>query len=157
MRRREFISLLGSTAAVTFCLSKAFAQSTSKRPLVACVVGGSKTVADRFFGGFLQGMRELGYAEGRDYGFEVRYADGDVSRIPLLTEELLRFKPDVLVTGTMAGVIAAKKLTDSIPIVSEVLTDPVCFGVAASHARPGGNVTGVLLTVDDLPTKLLAL
>ena len=157
MRRREFMSLLGGVAAVTFCLSKAFAQSPSKRPLVACVVGGSKMVTDRFFGGFLQGMRELGYAEGRDYGFEVRYADGDVNRIPLLTEELLRLKPDVLVQGTMAGVIAARKLTDSIPIVSEVLTDPVGFGVAASHARPGGNVTGVLVTVEDLPTKLLAL
>ena len=118
MRRREFMSLLGGVAAVTFCLSKAFAQSPSKRPLVACVVGGSKMVTDRFFGGFLQGMRELGYAEGRDYGFEVRYADGDVNRIPLLTEELLRLKPDVLVQGTMAGVIAARKLTDSIPIVS---------------------------------------
>jgi putative ABC transport system substrate-binding protein len=157
MKRREFITLLGGVAAVTFCLSKAFAQSPSKRPLVACVVGGSKMVTDRFFGGFLQGMRELGYAEGRDYGFEVRYADGDVNRIPLLTEELLRLKPDVLVQGTMAGVIAARKLTDSIPIVSEVLTDPVGFGVAASHARPGGNVTGVLVTVEDLPTKLLAL
>src|SRR4029077_2371273 len=123
--RREFMTLLGGAAAVTFCLSKAFAQSPSKRPLVACVVGGSKMVTDRFFGGFLQGMRELGYAEGRDYGFEVRYADGDVNRIPLLTEELLRLKPDVLVQGTMAGVIAARKLTDSIPIVSEVLTYPV--------------------------------
>ena len=55
------------------------------------------------------------------------------------------------------GVIAAKKLTDTIPIVSEVLTDPVGFGVAASQARPGGNVTGVLLTVEDLPNKLLTL
>jgi ABC-type uncharacterized transport system substrate-binding protein len=157
MRRRAFVSLLGGAAAVTFWLPKGFAQSPSKRPLVACVVGGSKMVTDRFFGGFLQGMRELGYAEGRDYGFEVRYAEGDVNRIPVLTEEVLRLKPDVLVTGTMAGVLAAKKLTDSTPIVSEVLTDPVGFGVAASHARPGGNVTGVLLTVEDLPIKLLAL
>ena len=57
----------------------------------------------------------------------------------------------------MAGVIAAKKLTDTIPIVSDSLTDPVGFGVAASHARPGGNVTGVLLTVEEMPTKLFAL
>ena len=157
MKRRAFITLLGGAAAVALWSPNAFAQSPSKRPLVACVIGGSKTVADRFFGGFSQGMRELGYAEGRDYGFEVRYADGDYNRILLLTEELLRLKPDVMVQGTMAGVIAAKKLTDSIPIVSEVLTDPVGFGLAASHARPGGNVTGVLLTVEDLPSKLLAL
>jgi putative ABC transport system substrate-binding protein len=87
----------------------------------------------------------------------VRYAEGDVSRIPPLAEELIRLKPDVFVSGTMGGVIAAKKLTDTIPIVSEALTDPVGFGLAASHARPGGNVTGVLLTVEDLPTKLLTL
>jgi len=155
--RREFIALLGSAASVALCLPKAIAQAPFKRPLVACVAGGSKQGADRFFGGFLQGMRELGYAEGRDYGLEVRYADGDVHRIPLLTEEVFRLRPDVLVQGTMGGVIAARKLTDSIPIVSEVLTDPVGFGVAASHARPGGNVTGVLVTVEDLPTKLLAL
>jgi putative ABC transport system substrate-binding protein len=157
MKRREFILALGGASSVALCLPKAIAQAPLKRPLVACVAGGSKQATDRFFGGFLQGMRELGYAEGRDYGFVVRYADGDVNRIPLLTEEVFRLKPDVLVQGTMAGVIAARKLTDSIPIVSEVLTDPVGFGVAASHARPGGNVTGVLVTVEDLPTKLLGL
>ena len=87
----------------------------------------------------------------------MRYAEGDFDRIPQLTEELIRLKPDVFVSGTMAGVIAAKKLTDTIPIVPNALTDPVGFGLAASHARPGGNVTGVLLTVEDLPTKLLTL
>jgi putative tryptophan/tyrosine transport system substrate-binding protein len=157
LKRRAFITVLGGVVAVALSPPKIFAQVPSKRPLVACVLGGSKQATDRFFGGFLQGMRELGHIEGRDYGFEVRYADGDTSRIPLLTEELLALKPDVLVQGTMGGVIAAKKLTDTIPIVSEVLTDPIGFGVAASHARPGGNVTGVLVTVEDLPTKLLAL
>ena len=102
-------------------------------------------------------MRELGYVEGNDYGFEVRYADGKVSRIPPQMEELVRLKPDIIVSGTTAGVIAAKKLTDTIPIVSASLTNPIEFGVAASYARPGGNVTGVLMTVEDLPTKLLAL
>src|SRR5262249_60224442 len=57
----------------------------------------------------------------------------------------------------MASVLGFKKLTDTIPIVSPVLVDPVGFGLAASHARPGGNVTGVLLTVEDLPSKQLAL
>jgi putative tryptophan/tyrosine transport system substrate-binding protein len=63
----------------------------------------------------------------------------------------------VLVSGTMAGVIAFKKLTNTIPIVSPVLIDPVGFGLADSHAHPGGNVTGVLVTVEDLPSKQLAL
>jgi hypothetical protein len=72
-----------------------FAQSPSKRPLIAAHVGGSKTGTDRYFGGFSQGMRELGYVEGLDYAFEVRYADGIVSRIPPQIEELVRLKPDI--------------------------------------------------------------
>jgi putative ABC transport system substrate-binding protein len=102
-------------------------------------------------------MQELGYVENRDYGFEVRYAEGDHSRSPLLAEELIRLKPDVLVLGTTASTIAVKKLTDAIPIVSSSLVDPVGFGWAASHARPGGNVTGMLLSVEDMPSKQLAL
>jgi putative tryptophan/tyrosine transport system substrate-binding protein len=156
MRRRDFIGLLGG-AAVASRPRPAFAQAPSKRPLIAALLGGSKTTTDRNFGGFSQGMRELGYVEGQDYGFEVRYADGNVSRIPPQMEELVRLKPDIILSGTMAGVIAAKKLTASIPIVSETLANPIEFGVAASYARPGGNVTGVLLTVEDLPTKLLGL
>ena len=102
-------------------------------------------------------MRELGYVVGSDYVFDGRYADGDLARVPALVEELVRLKPDVIASGTMAGVTAAKKLTDTIPIVSPSLVDPVGFGFAASYARPGGNVTGVLLTVEDLPRKQLAL
>jgi ABC-type uncharacterized transport system substrate-binding protein len=162
MRRRDFIrviivSVITGAVDATLRPGHAFAETSFKRPLIACLVGGSRAATERFFGGLAQGMRELGYVEGHNYGFEVRYAEGDVGRIPQLTEELIRLKPDVFVSGTMAGVVAAKKLTDTIPIVSQVLTDPVGFGLAASHARPGGNVTGVLLTVEDLPTKLLAL
>jgi len=157
MRRRDFIGLLGGAVAVASRPLPVFAQISSKRPLIAAQIGGSKTETNRFFGGFSQGMRELGYSEGHDYGFEVRYADGNVSRIPPQIEELVRLKPDIIMAGTMAGVIAAKKLTDTIPIVCANLTNPIEFGVAASYARPGGNVTGVLLTVEDLPTKLLAL
>src|SRR6516165_6106444 len=157
MRRRQFIALLGGATAVASRPLPAFAQTSSKRPLIAAQLGGSKTVVGPFFGGFSQGMREFGYVEGQDYGFEVRYAEGNVSRIPPQMEELVRLKPDIIMSGTTAGVIAAKKLTDTIPIVCADLTNPIEFGVAASYARPGGNVTGVLLTVEDLPTKLLAL
>jgi putative tryptophan/tyrosine transport system substrate-binding protein len=153
VKRRAFITLLGGAAAWPFA---GFAQ-TPPRPVVACLIGGSKAGTERFFGGFLQGMRELGYVEGHNWVFESRYADGDQARAPLLAEELVRLKPDVLVSGTMAGVIAFKTLTNTLPIVSPVLIDPVGFGLAASHAQPGGSVTGVLLTVEDLPSKQLAL
>jgi putative tryptophan/tyrosine transport system substrate-binding protein len=156
MRRRDFIGLLGSAAVASRPLP-VFARAPSKRPLIAAQIGGSKTETDRDWGGFFQGMRELGYVDRDDYRFEVRYADGNVSRIPPQVEELVGLKPDIIMSGTTAGVIAAKKLTDTIPIVSASLTNPIEFGVAASYARPGGNVTGVLQTVEDLPTKLLAL
>jgi putative ABC transport system substrate-binding protein len=79
------------------------------------------------------------------------------ARDAVVSVHLVRLKPDIIASGTTVGTIAAKKLTDTIPIVSPDMTDPIGFGLAASHARPGGNVTGVLLTVEDLPTKLLGL
>ena len=103
MRRRDFISLLGSVALASRPLS-VFAQTPSKRPLIAAQIGGSKTETDRDWSGFFQGMRELGYSEGHDYGFEVRYADGNVSRIPPQVEELVRLKPDIIMSGTTAGI-----------------------------------------------------
>lgn len=155
MRRRDFIGLLGG--AVASGPLPAFAQGSSTRPLIVISVGGSKARTDWYFGGFLQGMRELGYAEGVDYGLEVRYADGRFASIPAQMDELVRLKPDIIVSGTMAAALAAKKLTNTVPIVSVTLVDPIGFGMAASQARPGGNVTGVMLMVEDLPTKLLEL
>ena len=72
MRRREFIALLGSAAAVASLPLPAFAQAPSQLPLIAAQVGGSKRVIDRYFSGFSQGMRERGYVEGHDYRFEIR-------------------------------------------------------------------------------------
>jgi putative tryptophan/tyrosine transport system substrate-binding protein len=154
IRRREFITLLGG-AASTWPLA-GFAQ-TLARPVVGCLVAGSKAGTERVFDGFLQGMRDLGYVENQNWTFEVRYADGDQARAQSLAEELVHIKPDVVVSGAMAAVVALKKFTDTIPIVSPILVDPVGFGFARSHARPGGNVTGVLLTVEDLPSKQLSL
>jgi ABC-type uncharacterized transport system substrate-binding protein len=156
IRRRDFITLIGGAVA-TWPLEARAQQGNAPWPLVACLFGGSKAGVRRNFDGFLQGMRELGYVEGQNWVFEARYADGDLARSPRLAEELLRLKPEVIAVGTMASVLGFKKLTDTIPIVSPVLVDPVGFGLAASHARPGGNVTGVLLTVEDLPSKQLAL
>src|SRR5712691_842439 len=122
MRRRTFIKLLGG-AASGFAASaalrpRAAMAQTSRRPLVACLIAASRGGNERVFAGFLQGMRELGYVEGQSWSLESRYAEGDQARAPLLAEELVRLKPDVIVSGSMAGVIALKKLTDTIPIVS---------------------------------------
>src|SRR5215475_15720584 len=98
MKRREFVTLLGGAAAAWPC--NGLAQSPPKRPLIGLLAGSSKAAGARFYSGFPLGMRELGYLEGRDYGVEGRYADGNESRLPLLAEELVRLEPDVMVTLT---------------------------------------------------------
>ena len=103
--------------------------------------------------GFALGMRELGYLEGRDYGFLDRYADGDASRLPSLAEELVRLKPDVIVATTTPGAVAAKQATATIPIVGVNLTDPFGFGLVTSEAHPGTNVTGVLFRLEGMAGK----
>ena len=80
-RRRDFIRaitvpVIAGAVDTTLRPGHAFAETSFKRPLIACLVGGSKGAAERYFGGFPRGMRELGYVEGRDYGFEVHYAEG---------------------------------------------------------------------------------
>jgi putative tryptophan/tyrosine transport system substrate-binding protein len=150
--RRQFITLIGSVVAWP---CNGLAQSLQKRPLIGLLLASSKTTGARYYNGFPLGMRELGYLEGRDYGLEDRYSDGDASRLPLLAEELVRLKPDVIVTATTPGVLAAKKATASIPIVGVNLTDPIGFGLAASEARPGANVTGILYRLEGLTGKLV--
>jgi putative ABC transport system substrate-binding protein len=100
-------------------------------------------------------MRELGHIEGRDYAFEERYADGNLNRLPLLAEELVSLKPDLIVAGSTPVALAVKRGTADIPIVGLLLTDPVGMGLVRSEAHPGTNVTGILLRVEGLPGKQL--
>lgn len=91
---------------------------------------------------FLQGLRELGYVEGRNCQVEMRFAAGQAERLPGLVEELVRLNVDVLVVGATIGARAAKKATSAIPIVFAGSSDPVAGGIVANLARPGGNITG---------------
>jgi putative tryptophan/tyrosine transport system substrate-binding protein len=102
-------------------------------------------------------MAELGYVEGRDIDLQRRYAAGDLKRLPVLANELLKLKPDVILTSTSAAALALAQVSQSIPIVATAMVDPVGFGLAASEARPGGQVTGILISSDTLPGKQLAL
>jgi putative tryptophan/tyrosine transport system substrate-binding protein len=152
MRRREFITLLGGAAAWPIA---AEAQVTSSTPLIGFLGPGSKTTSGRFYDGFFEGMRELGYQLGRDYRFEDRYADGDPGRLPSLAKELVLLKPSVVVTGTSTGALAAKQATNNIPIVAVTLTDPVGMGLVASEAHPNTNVTGTLIRLAGMTGKQL--
>ena len=102
-------------------------------------------------------LQELGYVEGREFEIIYRYADGDMTRLPALADELVQRKPTIIVTTNTATTIAVRQVTATIPIISAILTDPVGLGLVASHSRPGGNVTGIEFTLEGLPGKLLEL
>jgi ABC-type uncharacterized transport system substrate-binding protein len=156
MKRWEFIFLLGG--AVVAWSFATVAQVSVRRPLVAILVAGSSTnISRRVLSGFSEGMQELGYVEGRDIDIVYRYADDDLARMPTLANELIQLMPSVFVTSTVAGTLAIRQATASIPIVNPALTDPVGFGFVASQARPGGQVTGILTTLDSLIGKQLEL
>src|SRR5246127_2377604 len=155
LKHREFITLLGG-AAVAWPLA-ARAQTLRHRPLVGSLQVQSLTGSARYASEFLRGMAELGYVEGRNIDFERRYAAGDLRRLPALANELVNLKPDVILTTTSAAALAFTQATQSIPIVATALVDPVGFGLAASEARPGGQVTGILISLEPLPGKQLAL
>jgi putative ABC transport system substrate-binding protein len=144
MRRREF--LCGIAAALSLQPASAIAQSSAKRPLIAVLLGSSATTASRIVSGFLEGMHELGYGEGRNIEITYRYTDGDETRWPAIVGEVIQLKPDVIVTPNNFAAITAKSATATVPIVCAGLLDPVGFGLIAGYDRPGGNVTGILHT-----------
>jgi putative tryptophan/tyrosine transport system substrate-binding protein len=104
---------------------------------------------------FLQGMRELGYTEGKNLVLEARFADGKADRLPELAAELVRAKVDLIVSSGTPANLAARRATAAIPIEMTLSVDPVADGVAASLARPGGNVTGLTTLSDQLSQKHL--
>ncbi len=110
-----------------------------------------------FYDAFTQAMRELGYVEGKNLLIESRFADGKSERLPGLAAELIDLKPAVIVTHAMNATEALRRATSTIPIVVSPMTDPVERGLAASLARPGGNVTGMSHMGIDLAPKQLEL
>ena len=104
-----------------------------------------------------QGLRELGYVEGKNIVIEYRYADGKSERLPDLAAELVRLKVDIIVTIGPGPTLAAKKASGTIPIVFAGASDPEGTGIVSSLARPGGNITGLSLMAPDLDGKRLEL
>jgi len=107
---------------------------------------------------FRQRLRELGYVEGDNLAFEYRWAEGRIERLPDLAAELVSAGVDLIVAPTQPAALAVKRLTATIPIVMNVVIDPVGGGLVASLARPGGNVTGLTWEVGpELSQKLVEL
>jgi putative ABC transport system substrate-binding protein len=158
MRRREFITLLGSTAASSCTWPfAALAQATVNRPQIAFLGGSAPAPSAKVTGAFIEGMRALGYSEGRDFEMNFRWAEGYMDRLPVLAQELVRLKPDVIVTASIQAAVALNEATKTIPIVGVLLDDPVGLGLIKSDAKPGGNITGLLSSLPGLPAKQLEL
>ena len=139
-RRREFVTLLGG--AVAWPLA-ARAQQAAKVPRIGFLHYGSPGNSSPEVAAFRQGLRDLGYIEGKNINIEYRFASGRVERLPELAAELVHLKPDVIVSPTTAASLAAKQATGTIPIVIAGVADAVGAGLVASIARPGRNVTGL--------------
>jgi len=155
MRRRDFVTLLGGTAAAWPLAARA--QQTAKVWRIGFLSAVSRSAASGSYVAFVQGMRELGHVEGKDFVIEWRSVEGRYERFPEIAAELVRLNIDVFVTGVTAALPALKRATSTIPIVMAYSTDPVGNGLVASLAHPGGNITGLAGSSDDSSPKQLEL
>jgi putative ABC transport system substrate-binding protein len=160
MQRREFIALIGRTAASWLLAAPlaSFAQQPAKIPRIGFLYPGfPEGVGQVGLQAFRDGLRELGYVEGKNIQLEVRWGEGKLERMPGLAAELVQSKVDVIVAATSPSVIAARQATRTIPIVMPTSSDPVGDGLVASLAHPGGNITGLSVMSAELGEKRIQL
>lgn len=154
MKRRRVLALgVGATIALPL---PARAQPQPAMPVVG-FLSSAAAEAVPVSPAFHDGLKEHGYTEGRNVAFAFRYADGDLERLPALASELVALKVAVIVTASPPPVLAAKKVTQTTPVVFLVGGDPVARGLVASLARPGGNATGIAQFTAELTPKRLQL
>ena len=155
MSKKIVIWLLATVFLTT--VSSAGAQQTAKIPRIGVLYNLSTSTASARIEAFRQGLRELGYVEGKNIVIEWRYAEGKLDRLPALAAERVRLKVDVIVTSASGETRAAKEATSTFPIVMTNDSDPVANGFVASLARPGGNITGLSTLAPELSGKRLEL
>jgi putative ABC transport system substrate-binding protein len=138
--RRDFITLLGGAMAIWPLAARAQQRAM---PVVGYLSSGAAGAGTNFVSGFLKGLSEIGFIEGRNVTIEYRFAENSPDRLRELAAELVRRRVDVIMASGIGTALAAKAATSSIPIVFRVGVDAVDSGLVASLDRPGGNVTGV--------------
>ena len=152
MNKAGWSSILVATLVLVFGVA-AFAQQARTMPLIGYLVGAGSSPNQAF----MQGMRDLGYVEGKNIAFAYRTTEGRSERYVEFAAELVSLKVDIIIADGTGPGLAAKKATSTIPIVLATSTDPVGNGLVAGLARPGGNVTGLTNVGGELGGKLLEL
>ena len=118
------------------------AQQPGKVPRIGFLGGSSAAEYSGFIEAFQNGLRELGYLEGKSIAIEYRYGEGKLDRLPELAAELVYLGIDVIVVCGARAISEMKSATTTIPIIMTTIEDPVAMGIVGSLARPGGNITG---------------
>jgi putative ABC transport system substrate-binding protein len=155
MRRREFIALVGGTAAAWPLIARAQPQTL---PVVGVVSGRTPQTDARNVSAFYKGLSEAGYVDGQNVTVEYHWVEGHYDRVPAMMADLVRQQVAVIATtGSNVVALGAKAATTKIPIVFAVGADPVKLGLVASLARPGGNATGVNTFLTEVDAKRLRL
>src|SRR5215813_6431330 len=147
MDRRTFIRACAGSLVMAGTVAEA--QSAAKAYRVGYLTYGTPEVVAPLVRALTDGLRELGYVEGRNIIVERHYGDGTLDSLPGLAADVVRSRVDVIVTGTNPIAAAAKRATATIPIVMVGAFDPVGTGLVANLARPGGNVTGLSVEAGD--------
>ncbi|HZN31232.1 MAG TPA: ABC transporter substrate-binding protein [Xanthobacteraceae bacterium] len=155
MKRRAFITLLGGAAAAWPLTARA--QQPARLRTVGFLGAAGPAVASHWLAAFVQRLHELGWSEGRNVAFEVRWAEGRRERATEFAAEFVRRKVDVIATWATMPALVIKQATSDIPVVFALATDPVGVGLVASLARPGGNVTGLSAFNVDIAGKRVEL
>ena len=153
MKRREFITFLGSVAAAW----PLAASAQSKIPRIGFMGNSTAALEANLVDAFREGLREHGYEEGRNIVIEYRWAEGKYDQFPALVAELIAAKVDAIVTAGTPAALAVKRATTTVPLVMVAVGDPVGTGLVPSLARPGGNLTGLSSIAPDLEGKRLQL
>jgi putative tryptophan/tyrosine transport system substrate-binding protein len=155
VRRRQFISLIGCAAAAWPLAARA--QQSNRVPHIGVLLLGTPASFAARTQAFVEGLRDLGYVEGRTVTIEWKWGQDQVDRLPGLAAELVRSHVDVIVTGGTPPAKTLKNATRTIPIVMAIVGDPVAAGLVDSLARPGGNATGFSIVATELSGRRLQL